>query len=362
MDLIERDERKMEEMNILCCSHCHGALVESGDVFSCPNCGELAKRKGPVVDFSRDTTYWSYISRPLLARLVEVAANEGVKTALEKVLSPLKYEDYLLRLLDEGRGDFRFLLPATSSGCVLDLGSGWGGVTLALSRQFQRVVAADATRENLEFLVCRAREAQRSNILFLCIDPLEHSKLPLRDGSFTAVILNGLLEWVGSRPSNDPPRAFHVRLLQEVRRILRPDGCVYLGIENRFGAMYWLGKPDPHAQIPFVSVLPRQAADLLSYIVRGKPYRNYTYSYNGLRRLFREAGFGNLEFYMALPSYGDPQVMIPLAMGPCLRYWIRNIMVPRRRVHGTYAVGLLLLSLLGIQPYLVPDFAVIARR
>ncbi len=349
-------------MNILCCSHCHGSLVESGDAFSCPNCGELAKRKGLIVDFSTDTTYWSYISRSLLVKLVEVAQNEGVKTAFEKVLSPLKEKDYLLRLLDEGRGDFRFLLPAASSGCVLDLGSGWGGVTLPLSRQFQQVVAVDATRENLEFLVCRAREAQRSNILFLRIDPLEHSKLPFPDGTFSAVILNGLLEWVGSGPSIESPRAFQVRLLQEVRRVLRSDGCVYVGIENRFGAMYWLGQRDPHAQIPFVSLLPRPAANLLSYVLRRKPYRNYTYSYNGLKRLLREAGFGNLEFYAPLPSYGDPRVMIPLAMGPCLRYWVRNVMLPRRRVHRIYGAGLLLLSLLGIHPYFVPDFSVVARQ
>jgi len=214
----------------------------------------------------------------------------------------------------------------------------------------------------LEFLVCRAREAQRSNILFLRIDPLEHSKLPFRDGTFTAVILNGLLEWIGSEPSSESPSAFQVRLLREVRRILKPDGCVYLGIENRFGAMYWLGQPDPHAQIPFVSVLPRQAANFFSYILRGKPYRNYTYSCNGLKRLFREAGFGKLEFYMPLPAYGDPQVMIPLAMGPCLRYWIRNIMLPRRRVHRVYAAGLVLLSLLGIHAFFVPDFSVVARQ
>lgn len=43
--------------------------------------------------------------------------------------------------------------------------------------------------------------------------------------------------------------------------LLRPRGYLYLVIENRFVPGYFIGYPDPHCGLPFVTVLPRTLAD-----------------------------------------------------------------------------------------------------
>lgn len=297
-----------------------------------------------------------------MTELVQTAKSEGVTSAVEKVLGPLPNRDFYLGLLDEKRGDFQFLLPADSHGLVLNLGSGWDGGSLALSRCFRSVVAADGTLENLEFLVCRAREARRSNMVFVHIDPLENLNLPFRDGLFSAVVLIGILEWIGSGSLAGEPRELQIGLLREVQRILKPGGCAYLAIENRFGALYWFGKPDPHAQIPFLSVLPRWFANRVMQVLRGKPYRTYTHSFGGLKGLLWEAGFSSLEFYLPLPEYRHPDVLIPLEGKEAAQYWVHNLSLPRRRIHYLYSFGIWLLNAVGLLKHLAPDFCVIARR
>src|SRR4051794_25908622 len=69
--------------------------------------------------------------------------------------------------------------------------------------------------------------------------------LPLPDASVDVAVFNHIYEHVVD------PEA----VLADVRRVLRPDGVLYLGLGNRLGVI------EPHYRLPFLSYLPPAAAD-----------------------------------------------------------------------------------------------------
>jgi SAM-dependent methyltransferase len=354
------EERTVSDLDIFQCPNCQLPLEQNQHGMFCCNCGQVGKRDDMVLDFSTRDLYWSYIPRPLANQLVEAAKSEGSDAAFERVLASLDYKEFLARMLDERRGDFRFVLPASPGGCVLDLGSGWGANTLALSRQFQSVVAVDSTKENLRFTTCRIRDSGRSNVRFVCCDPLEGAQLPFREGVFDGVVLSGVLEWIGTGSREGSPRELQLRLLRYLKSLLKPEGCLYVGIENRFYALYWLGKKDPHAGVPFLPLLPKKAANAVSRLVRGEPYRTYIYSYRELDELLHEAGYSETEFYTPIPSYHEPRAVLPLAKKTYLSYWGRAIFLPRTYQQEVQVAALQTVNWLGSLPTLTADFAVVA--
>ncbi|WP_295697066.1 class I SAM-dependent methyltransferase [Lapillicoccus sp.] len=68
--------------------------------------------------------------------------------------------------------------------------------------------------------------------------------IPFPDHSFDLVILNHIYEHVV-----DPDA-----IMSEIRRVLRPDGIVYMGLVNKFGVM------EPHYHLPFLSWIPKRLA------------------------------------------------------------------------------------------------------
>lgn len=137
-------------------------------------------------------------------------------------------------------------------------------------------------------------------------------KLPFRTDMFDLAVLNGVLEWVPQGQIGDP-RSLQKAALKSVCRMLRPNGYIYIGIENRTALASFVGYPDPHCGIPFTTILPRPLAQWYARR-KGRPdgYRNYLYSARGYRRLLREAGFDRAEIYIAAPSYNHPRFLIPL--------------------------------------------------
>lgn len=306
--------------------------------------------------------FWSYIPRDEMQRLVVMGREKGLDEPIEEILGQRQAASYYRALLDEDRGDFSFLWDVPPDAKVLDFGSGWGTTALALARRFSGLLALDATRENLEFARLRARQAGQENILFVHVEPLEHFQFPCAAGSFDGVVLIGILEWVGESCRNRTPEDLQIRFLREIHKVLKPGGSIYLAIENRFGAPYWLGRPDPHALVPFLSLLPRWGANAFSLLVRKRPYRTYTHSYGKLRKLLKEAGFADFHFYLSLPDYRSPHALLPLEEPRAIRFWLKNTFVPRRRMHYLQAGLLWLIASLHLLPWLVPDFAVIAHR
>ena len=203
-------------------------------------------------------------------------------------------------IIQPSRGAFKFLLNLNKKTKVLDIGCGYGAISTAIAPHVKQVVGIDPDSNRLMFT---QKRAQLSNIKNLkTIKTKSGIKLPFTKDSFDLVIINGVLEWVPTTTTGNPKKD-QLKFLKEVKRVLKPGGQVYLGIENRFGYPYFLGKPDDHSHLLFASLLPRFLANFYSQITKDKPYRTYTHSWWGYRSLFRQAGLNILNTYYPSPNY-----------------------------------------------------------
>lgn len=268
----------------------------------------LAGQRG-VDQLSETPSDWSLVPADAMNGLIAEAKAKGWKRAIKEsadidIQSLYDFTD------SPARVDGTFYLPLNKESRVLDLGSGLGSYTFALAPRVGQVVAADSNFDSLRFISLRAGQDKQANVSAVQIEPLDRGRLPFGGASFDAVIMNGVLEWVGSYLKEGDPLQLQRRCLQEVKRILRPGGAAWIGIENRFGLRYLLGAPDDHLsyynkdkKIAYTTLMPRILASLVTGRQLGRPYRTYTHSLWGYRRLLASAGFQQLEFFYPENDY-----------------------------------------------------------
>lgn len=155
-------------------------------------------------------------------------------------------------------------------GCdILEVGAGAGVISRSLSR------AAGATGSVSAVDVVDERVVTDGYRFIQVSD----ASLPFPDESFDIVVSNHVIEHVG-------PRADQRTHLNEIRRVLRPNGVLYLAAPNRWTLI------EPHYRLPLLSWLPHGLAD--RYIRsrgRGARYDCWPPGPAALRSLLGESGF-----------------------------------------------------------------------
>ncbi len=296
----------MQDIQLICptCSH---NLKLRENRFSCDNNHHYLIQNG-VIKLSSQPSYWSLLPENDMQLLLQDAEALGWKKAILESPSQ-KVKDLYLWTDCPARADGAFYLDLDSSSSVLDLGSGWGSYTFALSPRIKWAVAADTNSQSLEFISLRARQGSLNNISSVHINPLDFGMIPFADQQFDAVILNGVLEWVGSYVNHGDPLKIQRTCLKEINRILKPEGQLWIGIENRFGLRYFQGAADDHLtyyskeKIAYTTLLPRQLANYITMRKLDQPYRTYTHSFWGYKRLLKKAGFKQIDFFYPESDY-----------------------------------------------------------
>jgi SAM-dependent methyltransferase len=180
-------------------------------------------------------------------------------------IQPLMHDEASRRKMDEKIISVltHFLGSPLEGRTVLDVGCSTGFIADQLRRAGGHVIGADIDLPGLT----AARARFRDGVGWLIADGEE---LPLATGSVDVVVFNQIYEHVV-----DPDA-----VMAEIRRVLRPDGVVYLGLGNRLTIM------EPHVRLPFASWLPAAAADRYVRLAgRGSAYHERFRTKPGLRRL-----------------------------------------------------------------------------
>lgn len=242
---------------------------------------------------------WADLPADQMQALLVQSRSQGWRSALQHIES--QSPSFARRMRSSWLGNWHLLLTKPQDGLSLDVGCGFGTLVLGFARYFVNAFGLDYLPERLEYGKLRADQEQvhtsftRGNAL----------ALPFRDGAFSLVTMNGVLEWAGLYESGPSPDSLQVSMLREARRLLVPDGHLAVAIENRYALETLVGMRDTHTDLHLVPALPRAIADLYSRCRANRPYRTYLYSRAGYVRLFRSAGFAQTRVLDLAASYND---------------------------------------------------------
>ncbi len=219
-----------------------------------------------------------------------------------------------------GRSDFMYYLNLHPEAICLDIGCGLGIHTFNIAPRVKKVYACDLSRKRVEFCQIRAKMDAVTNVEIFHSDIVG---LPFTASSLDNIVMNGVLEWVPEANNHPNPRTEQINVLGQMRDLLKSDGILYVGIENRF-ALNYLTTAQDHNRLMYTTFMPRWLASIITRLRKGKWYRTYTYSVFGYRRLFKDAGFdlAKLDIYIAHPGYNLPQYLIPFEDIGALRFFL----------------------------------------
>jgi SAM-dependent methyltransferase len=179
---------------------------------------------------------------------------------------------------------------------VLDVGCSGGIIADELHARGATVIGLDIDVPGL----AKAQRRFGASASFICADS---QRMPLADASVDVIVCNHVYEHVVS-----PQRVF-----AELRRVVRPDGMLYLGLGNRLGVM------EPHYRLPFLSWLPRPAAHrYVRAFGRADHYHEALTTWVGLQRLCRGLAVWDYTY----PVLTDPTTF---AAGDVAPGWVGRI-------------------------------------
>ena len=154
-----------------------------------------------------------------------------------------KWRAYELSAVQRGRtiiDQFRGYVSVRGL-CAVDLGCGYGGLSVALAQEGARVTGVDYDEQRLDGARIRVQQDDTDTQIRLCRAAGEG--LPYRNAAFDLIMCNDVLEHVSS----------HKQILREVGRVLKTHGWVCLTFPNRLSPTN--AKSDPHYGLFGVSVL-----------------------------------------------------------------------------------------------------------
>lgn len=342
--------------------------------YACPSCGNMLSQSDQRVTCTACTSTWpvedgmphfivddlsTTVNRdPDVESFFSLAGTLHWRDALARVYKdtkPMRYE----RIVYDKGADWMALLPLDTTARVLDAGCGWGTITFQLAKSCAEVHAIDASVNAVRFVQLRARQDSVKNVYPVRGDILH---LPFADNSFDLVVLNGVLEWAGTADTSRNPARVQAQLLSEVHRVLKPQGTVYVGIENRYAATYFLGQDEGHVKLKFISLMPRPVAALYHRLRTGTPYAVYTHSLKAYRSLFQAAGFHSVQAYAPLPQYQKFSHMIPLEHTGAMQFYVTTMFAHRKLSARLFRRIVALFGLYQLIPLFAPCFSFIVCK
>ncbi|GJQ50993.1 MAG: hypothetical protein HKUEN01_33790 [Candidatus Kuenenia stuttgartiensis] len=266
--------------------------------------------------------YWSNLDKNENAELISTLKHLTVKEAIKR------HHGWLFDVIfSPKRAVGLELLELSGNEACVDYGCMWGALTIPLAKRCKYVLGVDQTLDSLKFLSAYAKEEKLENIDLLCENLKE---IAVFKNKFDVAIVNGVLEWIPERGEIElkkywsktkqkkyieNPLTLQKKFLNTVYQSLSEKGKLYLAIENRYDYKMFLGGNDPHAGIPFVSILPRKLSNFISEKKLNRPYVNWLYSFYQLKKILSDVGFSKIDLYSCFPDYRFPDQILSFEFG-----------------------------------------------
>jgi ubiquinone/menaquinone biosynthesis C-methylase UbiE len=346
----------------LACPRCAGPIRLDASSVSCPACAQSWPVADGVPTFVRPDHYWGEVPRDEMHLLLDLARTHGWREGLERFFDArptARHARVIEKLRDPSVANWSGFLGLPADAVVLDVGAGMGTMAAAFARRFRTVVALEQVEERVAFIHLRtAQDGLAERVSVVRADALAP---PFPAATFDLVALNGVLEWLPMYTRDADPEEAQRRMLRQARRILKPGGFLYVGIEARYALRILRGFSGPHGEGPFVACLPRGIAGALHKRTTKEPYRTYIHSPRALARMFEQEGFTEVQVVEAVSSYNVQQHLVPLPAASAQRFRGEKLrVIPRVSRAWELARAAVLKS--GAQERLLEQMLVIGRK
>jgi 2-polyprenyl-3-methyl-5-hydroxy-6-metoxy-1,4-benzoquinol methylase len=158
---------------------------------------------------------------------------------------------------------------------VLDVGSGYGGMLIAMAEQGALPYGIEVDHERAE--TGRKRLAELGLQVAYEHDDICTPDIEARLGTFDVIVCQDVLEHV-LEPS---------RVIQSVSRMLRPGGVVFVQIPNKYGIDQLMS--DHHYSLTGITALSRNQAIEYWRLATSEPPENYSVGYERGEKFYRSA-------------------------------------------------------------------------
>lgn len=173
---------------------------------------------------------------------------------------------------------------------VLEIGAGCGAISRYLGECGADVLCLEGSPRRAAIAASRTRDLNNVTVLAERFDDFKVEE------QFDVVTLIGVLEYASMFSNADDPA---LAMLMRIRKLLKPDGHLFIAIENQLGLKYFAGAPEDHVGITMYGIEGRYE--------HGQPK---TYGKKELRDLIARAGFTSSSFMAPSPDYKLPNSII----------------------------------------------------
>lgn len=250
--------------------------------------------------------------------------NEGLdKKNWQEVAAELYAKDnpWLFKnITNQNRSDFLFLLDIKKDMLALEIGAGWGQVAIPLS-QFCNVVTIDSNPEKIQIMKKIAKQENKNNMQFVVSDI---SDKIFEHNQFDLIIFNSIPEWLEHSRNTDPTTLLNDALC-EAHNLLKPEGVLYIGIENKYGLKYLLGEKNDHTDLSDHVYLKKEIAKSIFEAETDKKLKVLTYSKQEYEEMLMHAGFKDIKFFGDLPDYKFLHTVVDLSSGHAPSFVAKNL-------------------------------------
>lgn len=162
-------------------------------------------------------------------------------------------------------------------------------------------VYADVLRESIKSVVCVSSELAKNIASDDLVGKLKfNGQADLGECQITQNMFDYIVAIEALERYSEPEK-----VLRSWKKLLKEDGTILLGMNNRFGLRYFCGDRDPHTERNFDGIEAYRRA----YVKAEDEFCGRCYSRAEIQEMLKNTGLVNYRFYSVLPDLKNPSLL-----------------------------------------------------
>ena len=134
MDNIRTNQREL----IYCCPYCKVVIHSVDESFFCEPCNRYFAVREDIPIFNNDTLHYGELPKDEMYQILDEIDYDDWKAVIHKHFAQRDPFTYQI-IMTETRADFQYLFSLNRDSLVLDVGSGWGTITVPVAKRGSKV-------------------------------------------------------------------------------------------------------------------------------------------------------------------------------------------------------------------------------